>query len=519
MSPEIVSGAPLSPRRKLVIYLAVLAGMFMAVLDMNIIATALPTIADDLGDLQLFGWVGAAYLLTTAAVTTFYGKLGDLFGRKRIFMTAIGLFVVGSLACGLAWSMPTLIAARVLQALGGGGLMTSAFAIIADLFEPRERARYQGYSSVVFTISSLVGPVAGGFIAQAFGWEYIFLINVPIGIAVIAVVALAMPAHASSRTPVVDYAGGLLLAAAVSMLVFWAENVLSASGGPLAYLLPLLTVLALVAFVMVERRAAEPILPLSLLRNSTIALTLAMSILMGITTLGMLNYFVLFMQMITGLPPAEAGLLFMPTAIGSLLASVTAGTIISRTGRYKIFPILGMGLGVLVMIAYTFIDAATPYWAIGLLTFFFSICMGLQMQTLMVAVQAAAPRRDVGAATGALTLARMIGASLGLTANGALLQSALWRQQDALPADVVAGLPAPLAELTPNVVHALPPALVAPTVDAFHDAFSLVLHSGAVLFGICFVLAWLLKDVRLPVHAKAAMDEDTAAAPAAVPAE
>lgn len=511
MTYQAASAPPLSQQRKIVIYIAVLAGMFMASLDMQIIATALPTIAESLGDLELFGWVGAGYLLATAAVTPFYGKLGDLFGRKRVFMVAIGLFTIGSLACGMAWSMQSLIAARVLQGLGGGGLMTSAFAIIADLFEPRERAKYQGYSSAVFTLSGLIGPVAGGFIAQTFGWEYIFLINLPLGVIVIGVIAFAMPSFSPKRSHSIDYLGGLLLAASVTGLVFWAEEALGGSySGPLIYVLPAVVVVALTAFVLVERRAVEPILPLGLLRNRQISLTLAMSILMGVATLGMLNYFALAMQMITGLPPAMAGLLFLPASIGSLLAAIVSGNITARTGRYKIFPVIGMALGAFVLYGFTHISATTPFWAIGILMFFFSICMGLQMQTLMVAVQSSAPKADVGAATGALTLSRMIGASLGLAANGGLLHGALQRAQEALPADVAAQLPVPLPDLTPKAVQELPPELGARMVEAFAWAFSHVLYFGSGLFAAGFVLALLLKDVRLPIQGKKAEAEPDA---------
>jgi EmrB/QacA subfamily drug resistance transporter len=509
MKDNIQAGnPPTSNRRRMVIYFAVLCGMFMASLDMQIIATALPTIATDLGNLSLFGWVGAGYLLATAAVTPFYGKLGDLFGRKRVFMVAITLFVVGSAACGLAWSMESLIGARVLQGLGGGGLMTSAFAILADLFEPRERAKYQGYSSAVFTLSGLIGPVAGGLISQSIGWKFIFLINLPIGVAVIAVVALAMPAFSTGRSHKIDYAGGLLLAAAVTLLVFWAEEALGGSySGPLVYVLPVLVVAAISGFIWTERRAEEPVLPLHLFKQSTISLTLAMSVLMGVATLGMLNYFALFLQTVTGLPPALAGLLFLPSSVGSLLAAIGSGNLIARTGRYKPYPVMGMALGVAVLFSFSFITAATPFWVIGVMMFLFSICMGLQMQTLMVAVQAAAPRQDVGAATGALTLARMIGASLGLAANGGLLHAALARGQAGLAPEVAAQLPASMGDLTPAVIEKLPPELSAQVVEVFGHAFSTVFYFGSGMFAIGLVLALLLKDVRLPVQAKKTEDD------------
>ncbi|MDB5506499.1 MAG: transporter [Devosia sp.] len=515
------SASPLmliSQRRKFVIYLAVLTGMFMASLDMQIVATALPTIAADLGNLELFGWVGAAYLLATAAVTPFYGKLGDLFGRKPVFMVAIALFVVGSLACGMAWSMESLIAARVLQGLGGGGLMTSAFGIIADLFEPRERSKYQGYSSAAFTLSGLAGPVAGGLISQAFGWQYIFLVNLPIGIAVIAVLLFAMPATTQRQSHRVDFPGGLLLAGAVTMLVFWAEAVLGggAGGGPLVYILPILIVAAQVSFVVVERRAAEPIVPLHLLRNSTIALSLAISVVSGVATLGMLNYFALFLQTVTGLPPALAGLLFLPSSIGSLSASIGVGYLVARSGRYRPYPIASMALGIVVMLLFSLVTAATPIWMIGVLMFFFSVCIGLQMQTLMSAVQAAAPRKDVGAATGTITLARMIGASLGLAANGGILHGALLRGQAGLDPAVVLQLGVPVAELTPARIAVLPLEIATQAVSVFQAAFANVFYFGAGMFALGLVAALALKDVRLPVEQKNAAKATVP--PQAVPA-
>lgn len=508
---------PISRRRKMTIYIAGLVGMFMATLDMQIVATALPTIAADLGKLELFGWVGAAYLLATAAVTPFYGKLGDLFGRKRVFMAAIGLFVAGSLACGVAWSMETLIAARVLQGLGGGGLMTLAFGIMADLFEPRERAKYQGFSSAVFTLSGLVGPVAGGLISQAFGWEFIFLVNLPIGIGVIAVLAFAMPNFATGRQPKIDISGGLLLAGAVTALVFWAEEAVGGGyGGVMIYVLPVVIAAALVAFVLVERRASEPMVPLHLLGNPTITLALLISVVAGVASLGMLNYFALFLQTVTGLPPAFAGLLFLPSSVGSLLASVGTGYLVAQTGRYKPYPVAAMALGIVVLLFFTTVHAETPVWVIGIGMFFFSVSMGLQMQTLMVAVQAAAPRKDVGAATGTLTLARMIGASLGLAVNGGILTAGLQRGQATISPETLAVMPGPMKDMTPSVIATLPPAAAHEVVAVFTSAFSMVYYFGAGLFAVGLVCALAMKNVKLESHGKAA---EGAGAPQPVMAE
>ena len=214
----------------LVVYFGALIAMFMATIDMQIVVTALPTIAGELGNLHLFGWVGAAYLLSTSAVAPFYGKLGDMYGRKNVVLTAIGLFLLGSLVCGAAWSMESLIAARVLQGIGGGGLMVSAFAMIGELFGPRDRAKYQGYSSAVFALSSILGPLAGGYITSLFGWRWVFLVNLPVGIVVLAVLAFAMRGRFSEKRHRVDYLGGVLLAIGTTAIVYWGYHVLDPAG-------------------------------------------------------------------------------------------------------------------------------------------------------------------------------------------------------------------------------------------------------------------------------------------------
>lgn len=392
--------------------------------------------------------------------------------------------------------------------------MTSAFAIMADLFEPRERARYQGYSSAVFTLAGLVGPVSGGWLAQTFGWEWIFLINLPIGVIVIAAVSLAMPSVYSARSHRIDYAGGLLLAATVTLTVYWAEEVLAGRApGPLAYVLPVLAILALAGFVIVERRAEEPVLPPRLFADSTINLVLLISLVHGMCTLGLFNYFALFIQTMTGLPPAQAGALFLPASVGSLLASIFAGTMVARTGRYKPFPVVGMLFGLAATAGFVFLTPTTPYWVIGILMFAFSMTLGLQMQTLMIAIQVAAPQRDIGAATGAISLARMVGASLGLAVNGGVLHAGLIAAQAGLPAEIAAQLPAPLTALAPEAVHALSAPLLAPVLAGFSGAFAGMLTLSAGLFGLGFVLTLLLKDVRIPSHGRAE-GETPGAAPA-----
>jgi EmrB/QacA subfamily drug resistance transporter len=479
-------------------YIGALIAMFMATMDMQIMVTALPTIAGELGNVHLFGWVGASYLLSTAAVAPFYGKLGDMYGRKNVVLTAIILFLFGSLVCGMAWSMESLIAARVVQGIGGGGLMVSAFAMIGELFAPRDRAKYQGYSSAVFTLSSVLGPVAGGYITDLFGWRWVFLVNLPIGVVVVALIAFAMRRNAAPRSHKVDYLGGLLLATATTVIVYWSDHVLDPTQDIWTYVLPVVGIAAAIGFIFVERQAAEPIVPLKLFRNHTITIVTIVSLIAGVCTLGLFFYFALYIQTITGLSPAVVGFLFLPASATSLVVSIVAGWIIARTGHYKWLPVAAMAIGVGLMISYTFVDAHTPLWLLGLQMAVFGISMGLQFQVLMVAIQAAAPLQDIGAATGLITQARTIGASLGLAINGAIMTWALTAQGAALPAETATQLPEGLSGLTPHAVAALAPAMREEVLAHYSAGFDTLFLAIAGLYGLAFVFALMLRDIEIP---------------------
>ncbi|HVY51001.1 MAG TPA: MDR family MFS transporter, partial [Devosia sp.] len=467
-----------------------------------IMVTALPTIAHDLGDVQLLGWVGASYLLSTAAVSPFYGKLGDMYGRKPVVLFAVAAFLLGSLLCGLAWSMPTLIAARVLQGIGGGGLMVSAMAIIGELFEPRERAKYQGYSTIVFTLGSVLGPVAGGYLTDLFGWRSVFLVNLPIGVVVLCAIALFLRRRTGGATHRVDFLGGGLLAIGTVAIVYWSNRVLEAPHFDLPTVsLPLLGLVAIAAFVWTERRAAEPIVPLALFRNRTISLVVVASLLAGASTLGLYFYFALYLQMVTQLPPGEIGLMFLPMSIAVAVTSIAAGRLIAATGRYKALPIAGSALGVGLMIFYALSDSHTPLWALGVSFLVFGISMGLTMQTMLVAIQASAPLKDIGAATGLATQARTIGASLGLALNGAVMSAGLSSAGGALPEAVGRALPGGLASLTPKAAETLPPDLREVALQAFAHGFApTFLFVGALYLATVLLLA-ALSNAPIPKHA------------------
>lgn len=492
----------LTHKRKMIIYAAIFAALFMSALDVHIVATALPTIASELGDLHLFGWVTGGYVLATAVVTPFYGKLADIFGTKKIFIVAISVFTAGSLACGLAWSMQSLIAARVLQGLGGGGLMTLCFVMLAQIFEPRERAKYQGWSMAAMSLAGFVGPFVGGSITQLIGWPYIFLLNLPIAVVIIGVIAVTLPKAEGKSAIKIDYKGGVILGLLIIGVTFGAEHFVNEGISFGSILFAGLLIAGLALFIWVEKRASEPVLPLQFFSDRTITLSMVISVTVGFCTLGIMTYFALLLQTITGLPPAIAGLMFIPSTIGILFSSIGSGTMISRTGRYKLFIVVAMILGFVVLQLFARVGASTPLWMVGILMFSYPLAIGLQMQAFMVAVQNAAPKKDMGAVTGSLNLARTIGASLGLTVNGGIINAGLTSGQAELGENIVAQLPKDITQITPDVIASMPTELAGIVVGIFEGAFANMFYFGSYLFAACFVLALFLKNVQLPIDKK-----------------
>jgi EmrB/QacA subfamily drug resistance transporter len=480
------------PRRRLVVFGFLLSGMFMATLDNQIVATALPTIVGEFGHIERFGWIGSAYLLALSAAMPVYGKLGDLFGRKYVMMTAIAIFTVGSAVCGLAVSMNSLIAARVLQGLGGGGIMVSVFSINADLFEPRERAKYQSYSSLVLMASSAIGPVLGGIMSDLFGWRSIFLINVPIGVLVLIGLGLMLPYRKPLRRPKIDYVGALLLAMTTTSIV------LAADGHELfgSFLAPqnlgiiAAGVLTASLWVFVERRAPEPIVPMSLFRNPQFSLLLIISLMSGGIAIGMANYFALFLQTTTGLSPTEAGLFFVLLTGGIVCGSLTTGRVVSRTGRYKPFAVASLICSVIAFVFLSQVHAGTPIAIIGGLMMLHGIGIGLAQQVPITGVQNAAPARDVGAATGAVTLSRMGGASIAISIYGAIIGAQL--SGVSIPGAV------DIREMTPKMMAALPETVRQAVVDAYAAAFTPLFMTSCGIALIGLIAALLLKPVQLP---------------------
>ncbi|SSC73133.1 unnamed protein product [Ciceribacter sp. T2.26MG-112.2] len=486
------------PRRRVVVFVLLLTALFMATLDNQIVSTALPTIVGEFGQLERFGWTGSAYLLTSSAVMPLYGKLGDLFGRKYVIMAAVAIFTLGSLVCGLATSMDTLIAARVLQALGGGGIMVSIFSINADLFEARERARYQSYSSLALMASGAVGPVLGGSLSDLFGWRSIFLVNLPIGILVLAGLAFLLPYRKPHRRPKIDYAGVILLAGAVASVVLWADSA-QIFGSLIAT-----QSLAVIAFglvcalgwIAVERRVAEPVVPLSLFSNRTINLMLIVSLVSGAIGIGSVNYVALFLQTTTGLSPTHAGLLFIAMTGGIAAGSLWAGRRISKSGLYKPFSVASTALGVVSLAFFSQMHAGTSVVLIAAVMLLHGISIGIGQQVPVLGVQNAAARDDVGAATGTVTLARMSGAAIAISIYGAIIGSGLSHLTNQIP-----GV-ADFQQLTPQMLAALPEASRAAVAEAYAGAFFPLFLTASGIVAIGLVSALMLKNVRLPVAGK-----------------
>jgi EmrB/QacA subfamily drug resistance transporter len=497
MSVKPVTSLVPDRRRRLVVFFFLMFAMFMATLDNQIVSTALPTIVGEFGALERFGWIGSAYLLATSAVMPVYGKLGDLFGRKYVMMAAIVIFTMGSLACGLAWSMDSLIAARVLQGLGGGGIMVSIFSVNADLFEARERARYQSYSSLVIMASGSVGPILGGTMSDLFGWRSIFLINLPIGIVVLAGLALMLPYRRPERSPKIDYLGAVLLALTISSVVLWADS--SQLFGSIFAWQSLCIVLfaAITAYlwVQVERRAPEPIVPLRLFKDSTFPLFMVISLVSGGLGIGMVNYYALFLQTTTGLSPSSAGLFFIAVTSGIVMGSLTAGRLISATGSYKIFSVVSLSIAVIAMLAFSQVHAGTPLFIIAIIMFGQGLGVGLGQQAPIIAVQNSAPKADIGAASGAVSLTRMGGAAIAISIYGAIVSSYLKGVSVDIP-----GV-GKIQELTPKMLSELPAASQSAVANLYAGAFTPLFYAAAATAAIGLVAALALKNVKLPAAA------------------
>ncbi len=490
------SSALISPQRRNLIFVAVLLGMLLAALDQTIVATALPTVVADLGGAGHQSWVVTSYLLASTIATAIVGKLGDLFGRKAVFQTSVLFFLGGSVLCGLAGSMTMLVASRALQGIGGGAIMVTAMAVIGEVIPLRERGRYQGALGAVFGVTTVIGPLLGGFFTDHLTWRWAFWINIPVAIVVLAVGVAAIPSLAKAAKPVIDYAGILFVGLAASGLTL----ATSWGGGTYAWSSPVIIGLfvvsaaALAIFVWVETRAAEPILPIRLFRSPVFTVCCILGFIVGFAMLGALTFLPTFMQFVDGVSATTSGLRTLPMVAGMLITSIGSGNIVGRTGRYKVFPVAGTAIMAVAFVLLSQMDAATPTWQQSLYLFVLGTGIGLCMQVLILVVQNTSSFADLGVATSGVTFFRTIGSSFGAAIFGSLFANFLASRIG--PALAAGGAP-PRAAQSPQALHALSPPIAAPIIDAYADSLGKVFLCAVPVAVVGFVVSLFLKEVRL----------------------
>ena len=504
-APPDQTGSYLSHDQIIRVLVGVLAGVFLAALDQSIVGTALPRITSELGGLNHLAWVVTAYLLTSTASTPLWGKISDLYGRRLIFQISIGLFIAGSMLCGLAQNMPELIIFRAIQGIGGGGLFSLGLAIIGDIVPPRERGRYSGYFAATFGVSSVAGPLLGGFLTDGPGWRWIFYVNVPIGLLAVYITSRNLNMPRIRREAKVDYLGAAMVVASVTSLLLylnWAGNRYGWTSWQGLALVAAAIVVG-VAFVLVELRVSEPIIPMRLFRNSIFTLGNIFSTVAGVAMFGALIFLPVYFQTVKGMSATESGLAMVPAVLGILLTSIGAGILITRTGRYKIFPIVGAALILVALALLTTIGVDTPYWRIGLYMLVFGSGLGCTMQTITTAIQNSVDIRDMGAATSSNTFFRTLGGAVGTAIFGAILSNRLASYlRDELAANPQASDPAAtggVAINTNNVqaIRALPEPLRGFVLKAFPYAIDDVFLWGIPFVLVALVVAFFLKEIPL----------------------
>jgi EmrB/QacA subfamily drug resistance transporter len=500
----VADDAPLPHRQIVVCFLALLLGMGLAALDQTIVATALPTIVGDLGGLDHLAWVVTAYLLTETVSTPLWGKLGDVYGRKRLFQGAIVLFLAGSMLAGLAGSMGQLIAFRGIQGMGAGGLIVLAQAIIADIVSPRERGRYMGLFGAVFGATSVIGPLTGGFLTDHLTWRWVFYVNLPLAAVALVVTSMVLPASPRRERPVrVDWLGAGLLAATIScfvLLTTWGGSEYD-WGSPVIVGLGVAGVTLGGLFLVVERRAEDPTLPPALFRIRTFKIAAAVSLVMGVAMYCAATYLPTLLQVANGASASDSGLLLIPMTLGLLGASTVAGNHASRTGRYRLFPIGGTALATVGMVLLSTLDTGSSRWESGFYMAVLGMGIGFTLQIVVLATQNETPTEYLGVATSMVTFFRTVGGSLGVAVFGALFAN---RLTDLLGSAAAAGL-------TPDEIAELPAGERARMAGAVAESITGVFAYAIPLLVASFLVARLLREVPLRTQSGNARREADAA--------
>jgi EmrB/QacA subfamily drug resistance transporter len=515
------AGTPpqLSKAQIRLVMVGLLMGLLLASLDQTIVATALPTIASDLHGLSHLTWVVTSYLLASTASTPLWGKLGDQYGRKFFFQAAIVIFLVGSVLSGLSRDMLELILFRAVQGLGAGGLIVGAIASVGDVVSPRERGRYQGVFGSVFAVSSVLGPLIGGFFVDRLSWHWIFYVNIPIGAVALVVTSAVLPASAARVHHVIDYFGTALLAAAATALILLTSlggNTYRWLSAPII-LMGVASVVLIVAFLRVERRAAEPVIPLPLLRNRTFSSTSAIGFVIGFAMFGAITFLPLYMQVVKGLSPTISGLRLTPLMGGLLLTSVSSGQIISRWGRYKVFPVVGSAVTTVGLVLLSRISPATGGLELAGAMLVLGLGIGMVLPVLVIAVQNAVDYTELGTATSGTTFFRSIGASFGVAIFGAIFSNTLLGDVRSALGHV--RIPAGLSVtggISPAQLHALPPAFRHVLVEGYSHSLQTVFLAAVPVALLAFALTWFLPELTLRRTTEVTDPADTLA-PTAIP--